>query len=112
MAENMNNEVVEATEEDGILGFFKAAGEGICNAPVEAKVVAGVGAGLLTVGAFIGGFFVGKKEGAKSPEDLEKETEKKNTKTQATSTTATDAETGEKVEAEVVDEPKQEQKTA
>ena len=49
-----------AKEEVMEKGFFEAAWDGICAAPTESKIVAGVAAGVVAIGVGIGSFFGGK----------------------------------------------------
>lgn len=63
------NEVVEK-------GFFEAAFDGICEAPVESKIVAGVAAGLVALGVGVASFFGGKAYGEKCAADFDPTTKK------------------------------------
>ena len=96
-----NNEVMNAEETKG---FFAAAGEGICNAPREAKIL--LGGGALLGGLFIGitSFFVGKHVGRKEiADEMNPNNKKNNQNTQQT------AETNNKQTAEQTTTEKTEQ---
>ena len=52
-------------------GWFETAWDGICDAPTESKILAGVGAAVISLGLGVGAFFGGKAVGSKCADDFD-----------------------------------------